>query len=203
MTTDSPKEVALSTADTEEIGFVEFDDESFPVELKAQVLSFLRLRWPEGFSGDLRYRDWITRPEHLPHHLLYVAHGLVVSHLEIVRLALEHQGVRYQVGSLTSVLTFPSFRGEGWATKLVREAGRRIDHSDADIGIVFCDPALSGFYAACGWTPMPHARTLVGGDGPANATESSELLLMRFLSDRGRRCRDGFLRSPLWIEDEW
>jgi hypothetical protein len=138
VTTDSPKEVQLSTADTEEIGFVEFDDESFPIELKAQVLSFLRLRWPEGFSGDLRYRDWITRPEHLPYHLSS-----------------------------------------------------------------FCDPARSGFYAACGWTPMPHARTLVGGDGPATATESSELLLMRFVSDRGRRGRDGFLRSPLWIEDEW
>ena len=188
--------------DTREIEFVEFDDAALPELLRSQVLSFLRLQWPEGFTGELRYRDWITRSDLTPYHLLYVAHGLVVSHLELIRVTVEHEGVSYKVRSPTTVLTYPSFQGEGWAKKLVTEAVRRIDASDADLGIVYCNPDLEGFYASCGWTPMPGARTVVGPE-PTEAEESTDMMLMRFVTDKGQRGRDSFLRSPLWITDEW
>ena len=71
------------TARSQEPRFVEYADDALPAEQRWQVLSFLRIVWPEGFTGDLRYRDEITNSENHPYHLLYVAGSLVVSHLEI------------------------------------------------------------------------------------------------------------------------
>jgi hypothetical protein len=81
---------------SDEVRLVEFDDESLPAVLRWQVLSFLRIIWPEGFTGELRYRDWITNPVYQPYNLLYVAGDLVVSHLEIVQRLLDHEGVKYK-----------------------------------------------------------------------------------------------------------
>jgi hypothetical protein len=69
---------------SDEVRYVEFESADLPPVLRYQVLSFLRIVWPEGFTGALRYRDWITNPAYKPHHLLYVAGDLVLSHLEIV-----------------------------------------------------------------------------------------------------------------------
>lgn len=185
-----------------DVEFSEFDDGGFPEGLRSQVLTFLRVTAPEGFEGELRYRDWITRPELEPYHLLYVARGLVVSHLEIIRATLEHEAVEYELRSITGVLTFPSFRHEGWASRLVREAVRRIDVSGADIGIVYCDPALAGLYASCGWSPMERVRTVIGPNRE-DAAESRELALVRLLSEKGRAGMDRLSASPIWLRDEW
>jgi hypothetical protein len=112
---------------SDEVRYVEFESADLPPVLRYQVLSFLRIVWPEGFTGALRYRDWITNPAYKPHHLLYVAGDLVVSHLEIVHRTVTHEGVTYQAYAPTSVLTFPAFRREGWAGKLVEKASRRIE----------------------------------------------------------------------------
>ncbi|SDS38301.1 GNAT family N-acetyltransferase [Actinopolymorpha singaporensis] len=135
-------------ASPQEPRFVEFADDALPAELRWQVLSFLRIVWPEGFTGDLRYRDWITRAEYQPYHLLYVADSLVVSHLEIVDHEVGCDGVTYQAQALTSVLTFPPFRREGWASRLVATACRRIEAGDGDLGLICCSPEKVGFYAA-------------------------------------------------------
>ena len=124
----------------QEVRYAEYGPGMLPAVLKAQVLSFLRIVWPEGFTGDLRYRDWITNPAYEPHHLLYVAGDLVVSHLEIVHVDLHHEGTAYKVAAPTSVLTFSPFRNEGWAGRLVATACRRIESSTADLGLICCEP---------------------------------------------------------------
>lgn len=181
--------------------FVESADDALSAELRWQVLSFLRIVWPEGFTGDLRYRDWITRSEYRPYHLLYVAGALVVSHLEIVDHEVECDGVAYQAQALTSVLTFPSFRREGWAGRLARTACRRIEGGEADLGLVCCSPEHVGFYAgASGWVPVPGAQVVVG-DGK-NACPTGQSVLAISLTEKGRRGLDAIGRSPLRLRDE-
>ena len=187
---------------SEEVRLVEFDDESLPPVLKWQVLSFLRIVWPEGFTGELRSRDWITNPAYQPYHLLYVAGDLVVSHLEIVQRLLDHEGVAYRAYAPTGVLTFPSFRREGWAGKLVQHASRSIETSDADLGLICCQPENAGFYArSAGWDLIPAARILVGDDRE-HAEQTPQVLLARFLSEKAQAGQDSFNRSPVWLKDE-
>ena len=185
-----------------EVRLVEFEDDALPAHLKCQVLSFLRIVWPEGFTRELRYRDWITNPVYQPYHLLYVAGDLVVSHLEIVHRLIEHDGVSYQAYAPTGVLTFPSFRREGWAGRLVEKAARWIEASDADLGLICCEPENEGFYAnASGWDPVPSARIIVGDDRD-HAEPTPQVLLARFLTEKARQHRQSFEQYPLWLEDE-
>lgn len=180
-----------------DVRYVEYGPGDLPSLLKAQVLSFLRIVWPEGFTGELRYRDWITNPAYAPHHLLYVAGDLVVSHLEIVHVALSHEGTTYKVAAPTSVLTFPQFRNEGWAGRLVAAACRRIEAGDADLGLICCEPHNQPFYAkASGWPTMPEA-TVMAGDTP-----TGQAILMRLLTPKARQHQDDFRRSPIRLEDE-
>ncbi|MET9271135.1 GNAT family N-acetyltransferase [Kribbella sp. NPDC003557] len=180
---------------TEEVRYVEYGPGTLPPLLKAQVLSFLRIVWPEGFTGALRYRDWITNPAYEPHHLLYVAGDLVVSHLEIVHLDVQHEGTTYAVAAPTSVLTFPSFHGEGWAGRLVTTACRRIESSTADLGLICCEPHNQPFYTrTSGWPAVPEARILADG------TPTSQAVLIRLLSEKARKA--DFRTSPLHLNDE-
>jgi predicted acetyltransferase len=180
-----------------DVRYVEYGPGDLPPLLKAQVLSFLRIVWPEGFTGELRYRDWITNPAYEPHHLLYVAGDLVVSHLEIVQVALSHEGTTYKVAAPTSVLTFPSFRSEGWAGRLVEAACRRIESSDADLGLICCEPHNQPFYAkASGWSAVPEA-TVVVDDAPTD-----QAILMRLLTPKAQHHQEDFRRSPIRLEDE-
>lgn len=165
------------------------------------MLSFLRIVWPEGFTGDLRHRDWITNPDYQPYHLLYVAGSLVVSHLEIVDHEVECDGMTYQAKALTGVLTFPSFRREGWAGRLVRTACGRIESGGADLGLICCSPENAGFYAgASGWAPISGARVMVGDE--ENAWPTGQSALATFLTEKGRRGHEAFSRSPLRLRDE-
>jgi hypothetical protein len=38
---------------------------SLPPIWKWQVLSFLRVMWPDGFAGENQWRDWITNADDL------------------------------------------------------------------------------------------------------------------------------------------
>jgi hypothetical protein len=55
------------------VEFAEYSDADLPALLRWQVLSFLRIVWPEGFTGPSRFRDWTSHPDLAPHHLIYAA----------------------------------------------------------------------------------------------------------------------------------
>ncbi len=181
------------------VKLVEFDDDALPAALKWQVLSFLRIVWPEGFTGPLRFRDWITDPARRPYHLLHVARDLVISHLEIVEPSVDLDGVGYTTGALTGVLTFPSFRRQGWGGRLVGHAARLIEASDVDLGLICCEPHNADFYAAAaGWQRIPGARVVLG-DTREQAEETSQVVFVRFLSVRAQQDRHRFDRCTLWL----
>ena len=119
-----------------------------------QVLTFLRVQWPEGFVGENCLRNWITKAEHHPISFLFVEAGLVISHAQVVWKHLEHHGEIYKTYGITGVFTFPSFRSQGYGLQVIQAATEYICQSDADIGMFHCDPGLANFYQQCGWIPM-------------------------------------------------
>ncbi len=175
--------------------FYAHDD--LPPGLKCQILSFLRITWPEGFVGPNRLRDWISRPEYHPVHFMLVEAGVLIAHIAVLWKSLEHAGTTYKAYGLSGVFTYPAFRGQGFGEQVVRAGTDYIDGSDADIGIFHCEPSLAPFYSRAGWTPLPGATTLEGN--PAAPEVSGELLIMRFLTLKGERARQAFASEPFYF----
>jgi GNAT superfamily N-acetyltransferase len=174
-----------------------YSSENLPPDLKWQILSFLRVTWPDGFVGENRLRDWISPPEDHPSHAVLVENGLLISHTEVVWRYLDHAGETYKAYGLSGVFTYPSLRRQGYGRQVVDAGTEIIRASDADIGIFHCAPNLGAFYAASGWIPMAGVTSWVGPKSVP--VVSDELMMMLFLSDRGQRGRPAFEREPLYF----
>lgn len=123
---------------------------ALPEVLKWQAVSFLRVYYPNGFMNENRLRDWITKEEDHPIYIVLVEQGLLISHTNVVWKHLDHDGVTYKAYGLTGVFTYPSFRGQGYGSKVVAAGTEYILRSDADIAMFYCDPSLMNFYARHG-----------------------------------------------------
>jgi len=183
------------------IEFAEYTDSELPDLLRAQVLAFLRIVWPDGFVGPNRFRNWTSHPSLKPFHQLYAAGSQLVSHLEVVTVPFTVNDRRYRAVSPTAVMTYPEFRGEGWSSRLNAAAVRWIDTSDADLGLLTCSPELIGFYAKAGWTHAQDATIVAGPDGATWVPD--DVLLTRSLGERSRQPLNDLRQHPLRVQDEW
>ncbi len=91
-----------------------FASQDVPERFQCQILSFVRIEWPELFSGDLRLRDWTTKPELHPVTFLLEEEGVLISRLEVVWDILHHVGEDYTTYGLSGVFTYPAFRKQGY-----------------------------------------------------------------------------------------
>jgi hypothetical protein len=171
-----------------------------PPQMHCQVLTFLRVEWPDGFVGENRLRNWITRIEHHPLSFLMVEDGLVISHAQVVWKYLEHCGETYKIYGLTGVFTFPSFRGQGYGQRTISAATKYIANMDADVGMFHCSPHLEPFYAQASWIPIHGAVTLIGSR--ADPVQVDELMMMQFFTEKGRRGRESFERMPVFFDED-
>lgn len=154
-----------------------------PTDIKWQVLSFLRVQWPEGFQGKNRLCDWITDKKLRPVSFVITENNLVLSYVEVVWKNLEHCGVLYKTYGLTGVFTYPSFRKEGYGLTLIKRAKSYIEKQQ-DGNIVFFTSMTKDFYEKAGFIRMEQIKTLSGN--PSNPKESPEAAYMLFLSEKGR-----------------
>ena len=178
-----------------------FESQDLPERFKCQILSFARIEWPELFSGNLRLRDWSTKPEMHPVSFLLEEEGVLISHLEVVWQVLQYAGEAYKAYGLTGVFTYPAFRKQGYGLQLVQSAKDYIEQrGDADI--VIFHSTVKGFYEKVGFEPMDSMVTLVGD--PHNPERSDETGFMLFLSEKGKRGRNSFEKGPLYFgEKTW
>lgn len=169
-------------------------------EIECQILSFLRISWPEGFQDENRLRNWITRLDHHPLSFVLVENGLLIAHAQVVWKMLDHVGVKYKTYGITGVFTYPSFRRQGYGLQVVQAASTYIAQSDADIGMLHCEHQLKAFYGQAGWLPMVGAVTLIGAR--ANPVISGELMMMQFFSEKGQRGEESFLKVPVFFDED-
>lgn len=179
-----------------------YPQDQLPAHLKCQILAFLRINYPEGFTGANRLRDWISSPDTHPVSIMLVEADVLISHTEVLWKELEHGGQRYKAYGLSGVFTYPAFRGQGYGQQIVELGTAYIDAGDGDIGIFHCAPYLKTFYAQSGWLAMEQAITLIGDKFAP--TVSDELMMMRFLTEKGRQGRAVFGQHPLYFgENTW
>jgi len=92
-----------------------------------------------------------------------------------------HAGRRYDAMGFGNLFTFHPTAAKAWLAVL-REATDFILNSAADVGILFCNPALESFYAAAdGRGVVTHAGAEPGDD------ESAAIRMMLYISEAAAR----------------
>ncbi len=173
---------------------VAFPEQDVPPALRHQVLALQDQAWP---GEEIRTEDAGSGPVHDPvlHPLsmLLVRDGKVLAALDILTKTIEHEGARYTVSGLSTVVTDASERGKGYGHQLVVAARERIETSGADLGIFTCDTPLRPFYERAGWTTLRGA-VLVGGTpaDPFPSDRFDKVTMAAFFTPRARRAAAGF-----------
>jgi|SRR2546429_2497490 GNAT superfamily N-acetyltransferase len=176
-----------------------FENQDLPEKFKCQILSFMRVEWPEEFQGKNRLRNWIKRPEMHPVHFFLEEEDILISHVAVVWKLLPHAGQEYRAYGFTEVFTYPAWRRQGYGLQLIQSANQYIEQrGDADV-IIF-HSSVKGFYEHAGFEPMNGMVTLVGD--PHAPRKSNEIGFMRFLSEKGQQGRENFEKGTLYFGDE-
>ena len=169
-----------------------------PASITWQVVTLMRCEWPSLFDGGLR---WIDRPfDHDvdPVHLVVRHAGVLVSHAIVLRVPDDVHRTGLRLAGVASVLTSPPHRGEGHASAVLHAANQVLDGGDADVAALFCEPQYEPFYARFGWVACP------GGTLEDDELEpSTDLRMMRFLSDAGRAAQRRLLDVQLRVRWTW
>lgn len=87
-----------------------YEDSNLPDYLKNQILSFLRVQWPEGFLGKNKLRNWIIKSKYHPLHFILAENDLLVSYVGVVWKYLLHAGKKYKTYGLSGFFTSTFFR---------------------------------------------------------------------------------------------
>jgi GNAT superfamily N-acetyltransferase len=173
-----------------------YSSADFPESLRWQVVSFLRVQYPLGFTGENRLRDWVTREDDHPVHIVLVEMGILISHTNVVWKYLEHAGITYKIYGLTGVFTYPSFQGQGYGSRIVAAGTEYILKSDADIAMFYCDVGLKNFYAHHGWIHMDTSTSYTGTRENPKLVDD-EILMMMFISPKSKTDRMAFETKPI------
>jgi GNAT superfamily N-acetyltransferase len=178
-----------------------YDDTALPIHYRWQALDFMRMQWPGLFSDDRRLHPTIYPPEANPVHVLIGEGDVLISYATVIPMQLDHDAQTYNVHGLANVLTYPSFRGEGYGGRVVAAATQFIKASDADVAALFCSPDKTGFYSRQGWEAMKEASTWIGT--AEHATKYETWRMMMFLSPTGRAAREAFESRPWYLAHTW
>jgi len=169
-----------------------------PTELAWQIRSFVRVQWP--FLDTPEHPLWNDRPspDDSPLHFLVAEGDLLLSHVCVNRRTLEQRDESFDVYGLSTVFTFPAYRKAGHALRAVRAASDYIRTSQADLAMLFCGQPLRKFYASAGWSAADKARILFG-DKLRPQLKNDNLVMMMFLSEKGRAARNSFEKQDVYV----
>jgi len=177
-----------------------FRDSDLPSHIKWQILSFLRVEWPDGFVGKNELRDWIHHPYQHAVHFTLIENDLLVSYVGIVWKELEHVGETFKTYGLSGVFTYPSFRNRGYGLQLVKVGKEYIQNQDGDIALF--TSTQKDFYEKAGFIKLEGVKLLEGARN--NPVEHDEPVFMLFLSEKGKAYRKDFETKPIYFgEDTW
>lgn len=172
-----------------------YESNDLPEHIKWQVLSFLRIEWPDGFVGENKLRDWISEKENHPVSFVLTENNLLISHVEVVWKELKHAGNTYKTYGLSGMFTYPSFRKQGYGQELVASAKKYIESQDGDI--VLFTSCVQGFYEKAGFLRLDKAKVLKGD--PNNPETENESVFMLFLSEKGKQGQKDFEEKPIYF----
>jgi predicted N-acetyltransferase YhbS len=168
-----------------------------PPDIKCQIMSFIRIQWPWIFDPSNRLMDLMEGGSGR-YSFVIAEQGVLISHAEVNQRTLEYLGESYRVYGVGAVMTYPSFRREGFGAQVVEAATEHIKASDADFALLFTSPDLASFYEQHGWEVLPGVRITVG-DADHPIPHDNEFMMGYFVTERGRQARASLLSTPLYV----
>ncbi|MBN1815491.1 MAG: GNAT family N-acetyltransferase [Anaerolineae bacterium] len=180
--------------------FAIYQQSDLPTVLKWQAIAFMKVEWPFIFGGDLLFMTEPYPPDLHPVCFVASKGDSLISFASTLQLDLDHAGASYKVCGFGNLFTFPPYRCQGYGKRVLELATDFIKRSQVDVAILFCDPALEPFYAACGWEAAL-APTRVGSPDEYELLQASRMML--FVSEKGKKGEMDFETHPLYIEWHW
>lgn len=171
----------------EEHAYVRAD---LPRLIEQQVLDFGRIVWADGFMIEDLFRERIHEVPGDTTHFVRSAGSLLVSHVQVIPVDIEGRDGRLVIGGVSSVLTYPPFRGEGHASALLRRAAEHIENAGLHLGMLFCDEDTVPFYERLGWHLLEPDRVRV-----RDHSDGDDVVMV--LGD------DGLLADQVTLEWSW
>lgn len=159
-----------------------------PPLLAAQLRSYTRIQWP-GLNTDTTL--WPKMPEPNPsYHFLLTDGDLLVSHASTRTRLITHNNTPYRITGLSTVFTYPDYRGQGLGEQIIRAATDDIHFTgNSDLAMLFCGDRVKPLYERLGWTHLPTAR-IAYGDPPTLKTDNHIMAI--FISTRAHAARSIF-----------
>lgn len=177
-----------------------YSQSDFPSIFKWQAIAFMRCEWSDIFQGENLYMPETYPPENLPIHFALAEGDTLVSYAAVMQVNLAHAGTDYHIAGFGNMFTFLPFRKHGYGRQVLSAATDFIRRSDADAGVLFCDPGLESFYAADGW--LKTASPTRQGD-PERYTIYHPSRMMLFVSKKGLEHREDFECHPMYVDWPW
>jgi predicted N-acetyltransferase YhbS len=177
-----------------------FAQSDFPQKFRWQALGFMRVQWPEVFTGNRKLVTETYPAELEPIHFVAAEGDLLISYCSIFPITLRHTGNSYKAYGFGNMLTFPSFREEGHGGRVVELATDFIMRSGVDLGILFCDAGVEAFYRKRQWE-VTRSPTRIGA--PEKHEPHELLRLMLFASEKARERKMDFEERPFYIDFTW
>jgi GNAT superfamily N-acetyltransferase len=176
-----------------------FPKHQVPRDIAIQIRSYVAVQWPHlyGTSGEL----WPFTGDNpkQPTAFCLMEGEVLISHAEANRRGIIRFGDQDLIcWGVSSVFTYPAWRGSGLAKEVVRAAAQHINASDGDIGLLFTGKRLRNFYSQCGWIPMDTTRVLYG-DAQNPKQDQTGQIMMLFPSEQGRVMQPRLLEEPLFV----
>ena len=166
-----------------------------------QILSFVRVHWPRGFGGENLYRDWISRPAYDPVGFVLTHGDLLVAHAQVLHKDVQHEGETFSLYGLSTVFTYPSFRGQGHGQRVVLAAMEHmLAQPDIDLAMTNCVEHNVGFYEKCGWRFVDNVLLMGSRSAPEPLDERVALI---YVSDKAQAHQQALETVPIYFEEEW
>ena len=156
---------------------IQYLPEKGPLEAGEQIIALEQTAWPSGADQAV----FPSAPHTYVTSFAFFEHGKAVCHVGIRKALLLHNGVNYLAYGISEVVTHPSFRHQGLATRLLGLSAEFILSQGAD--------------------PCPNS-CLVGGtrQQPFRSDLLGLITMIRFISDRAIAHRQAFEQTDIFLE---
>ncbi len=133
---------------------------NLPTKTKRQLESFIHEEF--GHIPIVQETEWAT-PNWV---IIYYDQNEIVTFNNIVERNILIDDIKYKAGGLNNVITPKSHRGNGYATKLIKQAEKMIfDNLKCDLGLLLCADALIPFYQRFDWYKVNCSVNFSQSDG--------------------------------------
>lgn len=175
---------------------LQYSAEDLPMHFTWQMLDFARMQWHEDiehFGLPLHPANWH------PTYFLIADGKFLVSSATVLWKIIHFQDQAYKIYGLGMVLTYPTYRKQGYGRQVISNATCYIrEDKEADLALLQTAPYLEHFYAEHGWEHTPKIRVLNGQlDNPI---DDDGWIMMQFLSRRAQKQRKTFEEHPFYLD---